>query len=109
MSPEQDQRKQELAGLGDGGGELLVSPGQVFLILQATPARQNSVRSAQTASIIDVSSSSVYVIFLPNLTGGENRAGARKPDARWQACSAAGMRTEKKAVGVQWTRWTVDS
>ena len=91
---------QLVGGLGEGGGQLLVNPDLAFLIHQPTPARQNTVRSAQTASIIDVSPSSVYVIFLPNLTGGENRSGVRKPDARWQSCRAAGMRTEKKAVGV---------
>ena len=32
-------------------------------------------------------------------------SGVRKPDARWQSCSAAGMRTEKKAVGVLKTKW----
>ena len=68
------------------------------------PGSRTQLWSAQTASIIDVSSSSVYVIFLPNLSGRQNTTGVRKPDARWQSCSAAGMRTEKKAVGVLKTK-----
>ena len=68
------------------------------------PGSRTQLWSAQTASIIDVSSSSVYVIFRGSLPGSQNTSGVRKPDARWQSCSAAGMRTEKKAVGVLKTK-----
>ena len=48
--------------------------------------------SQQTASIIHVSPSSVYVIFLPNLSGGQNTPGAPTP-------VAAKMRTKKAGPG----------
>ena len=51
-------------------------------------ARRLAPRPRQTASIIHVSPSSVYVIFLPNSAGDQNTAGARPPPA-------AKMRTKK--------------
>ena len=33
MSPEQDQSRQLVGGVGEGGGQLLVSPDEVFLTL----------------------------------------------------------------------------
>ena len=94
-----------VGGGGEGGEELLVTPDQVFLIARPSPAGQNTVRSAQTASIIDVSPSSLYVTFQFGGLGDQNTSGVRKPDARGQLCSAAAMRKEKKAVGVLETEW----
>ena len=48
--------------------------------------------SQETASIIHVSPSSVYVIFPPNLSGEQNTPGVRSP-------AAAKMRTKKAGPG----------
>ena len=72
-------------GGGRGGGSVPPGGGEQR---DTGPVAAPSAAARQTASIIHVSPSSVYVIFLPNSAGGQNTAGARPPPA-------AKMRTKK--------------